>query len=137
MKKKKKILLYILILVLVLIVLPYAKVEILSINADKKLESFDLSCFDNIYCAGTPYVYDCKIYSYWPRKYAKVFYVFGNCEFGVMAKLKWNSSENCWEHSSSKTMWSAYGGSAHEFYWPLYYGKRLFSGDIIDPAPRD
>ena len=57
---------------LIFVIIPYAKVEILSINAEEKLEDFDITCFDNIYCEGTPRVYDCKIYSYYEKKSTKV-----------------------------------------------------------------
>lgn len=113
------------ILVLVFAI-PYATVEILSINAEKKLESFDISCFDNVYCEGTPEVYDCKIYSYRKDEQAKVLYVFGDCEFGVMVKLEWNQTKHCWELVDGRNLWSVHGGSAQEFYWPLYYGDELF-----------
>lgn len=124
---RKKYTFWIAVAVLLLIcVFPYAKVEILSINADKKLEKFDISCFDNIYCEGTPNVYDCKIYAYHKKKCAKVLYVFGNCEFGVMAKLEWDHTNSCWKLVDSKNMWSVHGGSAQEFCWPLYYADKVY-----------
>lgn len=124
---KKKYGLWIAVGVLVLLfVLPYAKVEILTINAEEKLKSFDISCFDNVYCEGTPEVYDCKIYSYWKENRAKVLYVLGDCEFGVMVELKWNHDRDCWELARGQNMWTVHGGSAQEFYWPLYYGDKLY-----------
>ena len=111
---------------LLFFVFPYAKVEILTINAEEKLRSFDVSYFDNVYCEGTPDVYDCKIYSYSREKCAKVLYIFGDCEYGVMVELKWNHQSTCWEFSKGQNMWSAHGGNAHEFYWPLYYAKELY-----------
>ena len=124
--RKHAVCLVLIVLFLLVFVIPYAKVEILSIDAEEKLESFDLSCFDNVYCEGTPAVYDCKIYSYSKEKCAKVLYVLGNCEFGVMVDLKWNHSKHCWEIENGQTVWTIYGGSAQEFYWPLYYGDKVF-----------
>ncbi len=125
-KKKWIFLWFILGFVFLFIVFPYAKVELLSINAEEKLKSFDISYFDNVYCEGTPKVYDCKIYSYQREKAAKALYVLGDCEFGVMVELTWNQQRDCWEFADGKTMWTIYGGSAQEFYWPLYYGDKLY-----------
>lgn len=124
---KKKYGLWIAVGIFMLIfVLPYAKVEILTVNAEEKLKAFDISCFDNVYGAGTPEVYDCKIYSYWKENRAKALYILGDCEFGVMVELKWNHDENCWELESARNMWTIHGGNAQEFYWPLYYGDKLY-----------
>jgi hypothetical protein len=124
--KQRRYALYILSGILVLIfALPYAKVEILSINAEHKLEAFDVSCFDDVYCEGTPEVYDCKIYTYSKEHHAKALYVFGDCEFGVMVDLEWNPTKRSWELVDGRNMWSAHRGSAQEFYWPLYYGGKL------------
>ncbi len=135
MKKKRYTLWLVISLILVIFVFPYAKVELLSINAEKKLERFDLSCFDNVYCEGTPKVYDCKIYSYLKEKRATALYVFGDCEFGVMVKLEWNNNNHCWELVDGRNMWSVYGGSAQEFYWPLYYADQVYPllDDSNDP----
>ena len=124
--KKRYAIWFVIGVLLLLIVFPYAKVEFLTINADKKLESFDISYFDNVYCEGTPKIYDCKIYSYQKDRYAKVLYVLGDCEFGVMVELRWNQQRECWEFENGQNMWTVYGGSAQEFYWPLYYGDKLF-----------
>ena len=126
MKKTRYLLFGIIVVFLLLLVIPYAKVEILSVNAAEKLESFDVSCWDNIYCEGTPQVYDQKIYSYRQQKDARVLYVLGDCEFGVMADLEWNQSDRCWELMEFKTMWTVHGGSAQELYWPLYYADKLY-----------
>lgn len=126
MKKKWYIFFSIAVVLLLFFVIPYAKVEILTINAAEKMESFDISCWDNIYCEGTPRIYDQKIYSYRQQKDARVLYVLGDCEFGVMADLKWNHADSCWELVEYKTMWTVYGGSAQEFYWPLYYADKLY-----------
>ena len=67
--KKRYAIWFVIGVLLLLIVFPYAKVEFLTINADKKLESFDISYFDNVYCEGTPKIYDCKIYSYQKDRY--------------------------------------------------------------------
>lgn len=124
--KKKRYALWIAVgLFLLVFVLPYAKVEILTVNAEEKLRSFDISCFDNVYCEGTPEIYDCKIYSYSEKKQAKVLYVLGDCEFGVMVKLEWNQQNDCWELVDGRNMWTVHGGNAQEFYWPLYYGDKL------------
>lgn len=124
---KKKYGLWIAVGVLMLLfVLPYAKVEILTVNAAEKLKAFDISCFDNVYCAGTPEVYDCKIYSYHKEKRAKVLYVLGDCEFGVMVELTWNHDADCWELEDGRNMWTVHGGNAQEFYWSLYYGDKLY-----------
>ena len=125
-KKRKFLLIGVVVLFFVLVVIPYINVEILSINAEEKLASFDLSCYDNIYCEGTPLVYDCKIYSYQERKKAKVLFVLEDCEFGLMADLEWNNEKNCWEDAGGRLMWTVHGGSAQEFYWPLYYGDKLW-----------
>lgn len=114
------------VVLLLIFVFPYVKVECLSNNADKKLERFDISCFDNIYCEGTPNVYDCKIYEYCEKKCARVLYVFGNCEFGVMVNLEWDHNNSCWKLVDSKNMWSVHGGSAQEFCWPLYYADKVY-----------
>lgn len=125
--KKKWYVLWIIVAFLVLFfVFPYAKVEILSRNAEEKLSAFDISCFDNVYCEGTPQVCDQKIYAYREEEYAKVLYVLGECEFGVMVELKWNADRDCWELADSINLWSTHGGSAQEFYWPLYYADKLF-----------
>lgn len=124
--KKKRYTLWIAVgLLLLVVVFPYAKVEILTINAEEKLKSFDISCFDNVYGEGTPEIYDCKIYSYSEKKQAKVLYVLGDCEFGVMVELEWNQQNDCWELVGGQNMWTVHGGSAQEFYWPLYYGDKL------------
>ncbi len=123
---KRKYLLIGLAVLILMFVLPYAKVEILTINAEKKLETLDMSYFENIYEEGIPEVYDCKIFKYSNKKSAKVFYVFGECEYGVMTELEWNDAENCWEIVDERCMWTVYGGSAQEFYWPLYYPDKLF-----------
>ena len=115
-------------LIVLFFIFPYAKVEILSINAEKKLDSFDISYFDNVYCERTPEVYDRKIYAYRKEEYAKVLYVLGECEFGVMVELKWNNGRDCWELEDYQTMWTVHGGSAQEFYWPLYYADELLLG---------
>ena len=112
-------------MLVLILALPYVKVEILSIKAAEKLEAFDISCFDGVYCEGTPEVYDCKIYAYSKENHAKALYVFGDCEFGVMVDLEWNQSKRCWELVDGRNVWSAHGGSAQEFYWPLYYGGKL------------
>ncbi len=125
MKKKWYILAIIAAVLLLVFAIPYAKVEILTINAKEKLAQFDLSCFDNVYCEGTPAVYDCKIYSYREGKSAKALYVLGDCEFGVMVKLEWNQTSACWELVDARNMWTIHGGSAQEFYWPLYYARQL------------
>ena len=117
--------LWIAILVLVFVI-PYANVELLSINASQKLAAFDISCFDNVYCEGTPDVYDCKIYSYSEEKHAKVLYVFGDCEFGVMVNLEWCHVNQCWKFVEGRNLWSIYGGSAQGFYWPMYYGDKVY-----------
>lgn len=125
--KKKWYALWIIVVVLLLVfVAPYAKVEILTINAEEKLAQFDVSCFDNIYCEGTPAIYDCKIYSYQKEKNAKVLYVLGDCEFGVLVDLEWNESKECWELADGRNVWSTHGGNAQEFYWPLYYANKVF-----------
>ena len=108
------------------LVIPYIKVEILTVNADEKLKDFDLSCFDNVYFQGTPPVYDCKIYSYHKEESAQVFYVFGDCEIAVMVDLEWDKKQDCWSLVDGQTMWSTWGGSADEFCWPLYYPDKLF-----------
>lgn len=126
MKKKQRALWIAVAVLLLVFVFPYARVELLSINAEKKLEDFDITCFDNVYCEGTPAVYDCKIYHYWKEHYAKVLYILGDCEFGVMIELKWDQTNACWEIAGGKTMWTVYGGSAQEFYWPLYYADKLY-----------
>jgi len=113
-------------LVLLIFVIPYAKVEILSINAEEKLKSFDISYFDNVYCEGTPKIYDCKIYEYNKEQYAKALYVLGDCEFGVMLELQWNRDRSCWEFLRGQNVWTVHGGSAQEFYWPLYYADKLY-----------
>lgn len=125
MKTKVRVIL-ILGVLLALLVFPYIKVEILTINAEEKLKSFDISYFDNMYCEGTPEIYDCKIYAYRKDKFARVLYVLGDCEFGVMVDLKWNHINACWEFSNGQNMWSVHGGNAQEFYWPLYYGDKLY-----------
>ena len=124
--KIKRCAIWIVGIVLFLLVFPYIKVEILTINAREKLESFNISYFDNVYCEGTPEIYDCKIYAYKKDQYAKVLYILGDCEFGVMVELKWNNQDECWEFSNGQNLWSIYGGSAQEFYWPLYYGDKLY-----------
>ena len=111
--------------ILFFVVFPFVKVEILSINAEEKLESFDLSRFDNVYCEGTPEVYDCKIFEYRKLDHATVFYVLGDCEFGVMVKLKWNAQDICWEMEDWRNMWTVHGGSASEYYWPPYYIDKM------------
>ena len=126
MKKKRYVLWIIVAALLLVFVFPYAKVEILSANAEEKLESFDLSCLDNVYCVGTPKVYDCKIYSYRKQANAKVLYVLGECEYGVMIELEWDHTNGCWEVVDGRNVWTIYGGSAQEFYWPLYYADKLF-----------
>ena len=126
MKKKWHVLLILVGILLLVCALPYAKVEILSANADRKLESFDLSCFENVYCEGTPKVYDCKIYAYSKERNAKVFYVLGDCEYGVMVDLEWNDAGQFWELVDGRTMWSIHGGNAQEFCWPLYYGDKVY-----------
>lgn len=126
MKKKWYVFCIVVAFLLLIFVFPYTKVEILTINAEEKLESFDISCFDNIYGEGTPNVYDCKIFSYRKEKRAKALYVLGDCEFGVMVKLKWNHSNSCWEIEDKQTMWTVHGGSAQEFYWPLYYADKAY-----------
>lgn len=126
MKKNKRGLWLIIGALILIFVIPYARVEILSIDAPRKLASFDLSWFDNVYCEGTPEVYDCKIYAYSQERYAKVLYVLGDCEFGVMVELEWNHSDGCWEFVNGRDVWTIYGGSAQEFYWPLYYGGKLY-----------
>ena len=113
-------------ILLFLLIIPYLKVEILTINAEEKLEAFDISCFDNIYCEGTPRVYDRKIYSYQEKKNAKVLYVLGDCEFGVMVNLVWNDHDNCWDLADTRNVWTVHGGSAQEWYWPIYYVDKLF-----------
>lgn len=124
--KKKWYAIGALVLVLLLcFVFPYAKVEILSLNASEKLEKFDLSCFENVYTEGTPKVFDCKIYCYDAERYAKVLYVLGDCEIAVMVELEWNDENACWDLSTEKVMWTIHGGSAQEFYWPLYYPDKL------------
>ena len=128
---KKRIGIWIGIAVLLLIfIIPYIRVEILSINAEEKLASFDLSCFDNVYCEGTPRVYDCKIYSYQEQKKAKVLYVLEDCEYGVMVDMVWDDDKNCWEDAGGRVMWTVHGGSAQEFYWPLYYADKLYHWDF-------
>ena len=117
----KKTWLIVCIILFVVFVIPYAKVEILSINAEEKLKDFDISCYDNIYCEGTPKVYDCKIFEYRKEEYAKVFYVFGDCEYGVMSELEWNHQNGCWDDVGGYVMWSVHGGNASEYSWPLYY----------------
>lgn len=113
-------------ILLLVFAFPYARVELLTRNAEKKLESFELSCFDNIYCEGTPLVYDRKIYSYRKNDSARVLYVLGDCEFGVMVELRWNHNNDCWELLDYQNMWTVHGGSAQEFYWPLYYVNKLY-----------
>ena len=125
--KKRYVWLIVLAMLLLVIVLPYARVELLSTDAEQKLASFDLSCYENVYCEGIPKVYDCKIYSYRAESSAKVFYVLGECEFGMMVQLKWDEMNACWEHVSGQVMWSSHGGNAREFYWPLYYADMFFS----------
>ena len=112
--------------IVIFFIFPYAKVEILTIDAEEKLESFDISCFNNVYCEGTPEVYDRKIYAYKKEKYAKVLYVLGECEFGVMVELKWNDERACWEFEDCRNMWTVHGGSAQELYWPLYYADKAY-----------
>ncbi len=124
--KKRQCLWIAVVVLLIVFVLPYTYVEILSINAEKKLEDFDLSCFNNVYCEGTPEVYDCKIYSYQKEKSVKVLYVFGDCEFGVMVDLEWDPTNACWELVDGRNMWTTHSGSAQEFYWPLYYPSKVF-----------
>ena len=126
MKKKWNALWIIVACVVLFIIFSYAKVEILSIDAEEKLESFGISCFDNVYCEGTPQVYDRKIYAYRKEENAKVLYVFGECEFGVMVELKWNNDLDCWELENYQTMWTVHGGSAQELYWPLYYADKAY-----------
>ena len=126
MMKKRTILLLIIVFSVLFVIFSYAKVEILSINAEEKLASFNISSFDNIYCEGTPTVYDRLIYNFKHEGYAKVLYVLCECEFGVMAELRWNSNRDCWELEDYQTMWTVHGGSAQEFYWPLYYVDKLF-----------
>lgn len=128
MKKKWYALCIIVGFVVFFFIFPYAKVEILSIDAEEKLESFDISSFDNVYCEGTPQVYDRKIYAYRNEEYAKVLYVLGECEFGVMVELMWNDDRDCWEKYDGRVMWTVHGGSAQEFYWPLYYADELLFG---------
>ena len=124
--KKMRCALWITVGVLLVFVFPYAKVEILTVNAEEKLAQFDLSCFDNVYCEGTPTVYDCKIYSYRKEETAKVLYVLGDCEFGVLVDLEWNDSKECWELADGRNVWSTHGGNAQEFYWPLYYADKVY-----------
>ena len=126
MKKTWRAFWILVVFLVVVFAIPYTRVEILSINAPQKLETFDISCFDNVYCEGTPEVYDCKIYSYCKEKYAKVLYVFGDCEFGVMVNLEWSHANQRWIFVDGRNMWSVHGGSAQEFYWPLYYGDKLY-----------
>ena len=126
MKRKCHVLWIVVGIFVLVFALPYAKVEFLSINAEEKLNSFDTSCFDNVYCQGTPKIYDCKIYAYKKENSAKVLYVLGDCEFGVMVDLKWKNDTQCWELADGRNMWSVHGGSAQEFYWPLYYADKLF-----------
>ena len=123
---KRYVLLVVVAILLLVFVFPYARVEILTINASKKLETFDISCLDNVYCEGTPKVYDLKIYSYRKQKSAKVLYILGDCEFGVMVQLKWNHTNDRWEIVEGKNMWTTHGGNAQEFYWPLYYADKVF-----------
>ena len=135
LSKRKKWILWIIVCILLLfVVFPYIKVELLSINADEKLKSFDLSGFGTVLFEDVPTVYDCKIFSYHKEQCAKVLYVLGDCEYGIMVKLEWNDDSNRWDLASSQVMWSVYGGSASEFYWPLYYGDKLF-GEKIHPTP--
>jgi hypothetical protein len=124
--KKYCVLLIAVVILLLLVVFPYARVEFLSVNAEEKLKDFDLSCFDNVYCEGTPQVYDLKLYSYREAKSAKALYVFGDCEFGVMVELAWNRANNCWDLVDGRNMWTTHGGSAQEFFWPLYYMDKVY-----------
>lgn len=124
--KKKFLLWVVIVLWLVVFVFPYATVEILSVNSENKLQAFDISCFDNVYCKGTPKIYDCKIYAYRKNQSAKVLYILGDCEFGVMVDLEWNHTNQSWNLVEGKNMWSIYGGSAQEFCWPLYYADKVF-----------
>lgn len=128
MKKEWHTFLIILGFIVIFFIVPYAKVEILSTNSEEKLGSFDISCFDNVYGEGTPEIYDQKIYEYRKERYAKALFVLGECEFGVMVELSWNSDRDCWELEDYQTMWTVHGGSAQEFYWPLYYADELLLG---------
>lgn len=96
-------------------IIPYAQVEILTLTKltpNETLKDFDMSCFDNVYTQGAPEVYDCKVFSYHKEEYAKVLYVFGDCEIAVMAELEWNTDNDCWDLTASTTMWSTNGGNA-------------------------
>lgn len=126
MKRKRHIVWIVIGILVIALVLPYVVVEIQSIDAEQKLASFDLSCFDNVYGEGTPEVYNRKIYSYYEGKCAKVLYVLGDCEFGVMVELEWNATDACWQLVDARNMWTVHGGSAQEFCWPLYYPDKVY-----------
>lgn len=127
-KKKRAIFCSILILLLlfIMVIIPYARVEVLTLATKNELLHTDLSSLNNIYGSGIPELYDIKVYSYHHKSNAKAMFVVGDCEFGLMVDLTWDENAQ-WIIQDHEVMWTVHGGSAGEWFWPYYcWRKEVF-----------
>ncbi|MBQ4065403.1 MAG: hypothetical protein IJD10_04825 [Clostridia bacterium] len=108
------------------LIIPYIRVEILTAQRGTELACADLSPLDYAYADDKVAVYDVKVYAYHKQESAKALFVIGNREFGIMAELRWDEERGIWSFYDGRLMWTAYGGSAHEFHWPLYNWDMYF-----------
>ena len=115
----KKALAVVSVILAAIFLLPYLCVEGLTLCVASKFESEAFPAYSDT-------VHTIKVYSYIPGVYAKVYYVLGDREYGIMQEYEWDDATSLWVQTRGKCMWSRYGGSAQEWFWPLYDADRLF-----------
>jgi hypothetical protein len=107
------------VILLVCVIYPYTKVVVLT--------HFYSDEFMNASCNAYFNAKEVKVYDYEKEEHAKCLILADNGMYGAMVEYEWDSSQNEWKYVIYSCVWTRYGGNAHEFYWPLFYGKEYFS----------